>query len=394
MRILNSLDLRVVMCFAAVLLASNVMAPAYTPDNAALFYYQAFLLYEEPNETTNMVLADFLRTGELASDEAIIQHVEANRRVIELVVAAADVSMCHWGYDYSRGTKMAMPTLAPLKRIVFLLSAEARWLADQGNFTTALDRCVTVRKMAAHSGHGPIIPWFHGIWINDQANGIIEDILDVMPPDMGELNRLKSRLIQTQAKFPSLASCLRQETHMNAGLIHRDKGQQIVDFFGNSLAAASAGQMLKRIREGDDRFFEKNRDYYLKAMARLVVTLESGLPYAQICTRLDDLSRQWSHEAEENPDATVTSLWLSVPPFGAMIRQETHVNALRTAIYLYITKAQTGHLPDTLPADSPLDMFSGKPFAYAETAEGFILRCQGKEYPNRDKVHEYEFKVR
>ena len=77
-----------------------------------------------------------------------------------------------------------------------------------------------------------------------------------------------------------------------------------------------------------------------------------------------------------------------------MIRQQTYVNALRTAIDLYIAKAQTGHLPDTLPADSPLDMFSGKPFAYEETSEGFILRCQGKEYPNRDKVHEYEFKVR
>lgn len=216
-----------------------------------------------------------------------------------------------------------------------------------------------------------------------------------MPPDVGELNRLKSSLIQTQARFPSLASCLRQETQMNAALMHRDKGHQIVDFFGNSLAAVSAGRMLKRIREGDDRFFEKNRDYYLKAMARLVVTLESGLPYGEICTRLEDLSRQWSNEAEENPDATVTSLWLSVPPFGAMIRQQTHVNALKTAIDLYIVKARTGQLPDTLPADSPPDLFSGKAFAYSKTPDGFILRCRVKANPNRDEdADEYEFKVK
>ena len=50
-------------------------------------------------------------------------------------------------------------------------------------------------------------------------------------------------------------------------------------------------------------------------------------------------------------------------------------------------------LTDALPAGLPGDLFSGKDFEYEKTAEGFILRCQGKDL-SKDEIYQYEFKVK
>jgi hypothetical protein len=41
----------------------------------------------------------------------------------------------------------------------------------------------------------------------------------------------------------------------------------------------------------------------------------------------------------------------------------------------------------------PKDLFSGKDFEYEKAADGFILRCQGKDL-NRNEIYEYKFKVK
>ena len=74
------------------------------------------------------------------------------------------------------------------------------------------------------------------------------------------------------------------------------------------------------------------------------------------------------------------------------VRSKTHYNATRTALELYITRAKTGQLPDALPPNARQDLFSGKPFRYEKTAEGFVLHCQGKDL-DKDKTYKYEFKV-
>ncbi len=396
MRILNSRNSQVVVCLATVLLALNVKALAQQPENAALLYYQAFLVHGEPNEAMNRMIFDFKVSGEIVTDEAITRYIGRNRGLIDLVMKAADISQCDWGYDHSQRYNLELIYDDPLDRIVFLLAAEATSLAEQGKFATALDRCVTLRKMALHAcaGGTPFLR-IRSVSINRRANGIITDVLGLMPPDVGELTRLKSRLTHTKTQFPSLVSCLTQEAQINAGMMRKDKVQPIIDFFEGSLGRYLAEPMLKRIREGDGRFFERNRDYYLTCCATFIDTLESGLPYTEMLTRLKDMGSPWSQQAEDNPDATLTSL-LGPPAVGnyrSMIKQQTNFNALKTAIDLYIVKARTGQLPDTLPADSPPDMFSGKPFEYTKTDDGFVLRCRVREHPNKD-LHEYKFNVK
>ena len=51
-------------------------------------------------------------------------------------------------------------------------------------------------------------------------------------------------------------------------------------------------------------------------------------------------------------------------------------------------------LPDSLPAGAPLDLFSGRPFEYEKTQEGFILRCRVKEDATKTEANQYEFKIK
>ena len=385
-----------VICVATILLASNVTALAQPPDNAALLYYQVFLQYEEPNQPIRWMLSDFCK-GEIASNEVIAQHIKENRHVIDRAVKAADILKCDWGYDCSQAiVDVNAPTLPPLSRIAILLSAEAGCLAEQGGYTTALDRCVTLRKIALHACNKTLTWYLLGNQINRIANETTQYVLGFTPGDIDELTRLRSRLTQIEAKFPSLGSSLTQEAHMWVATMDKDKVQPLVRLLEGSLMAYSLEPKLKRIRKGDDTFFERNRDYYLNAMATFVNTLESGLPYAQMCTKLDGLVEKWSQEAEDNPDAILTEFFFPMRTqlYQSMIRQQTHLNAIKTAIDLYVVKGRTGQLPDALPPDSPRDLFSGRPFEYAKTDGGFILRCQGKEDPKKDELHEYKFKVK
>ena len=79
--------------------------------------------------------------------------------------------------------------------------------------------------------------------------------------------------------------------------------------------------------------------------------------------------------------------------YSIEIRAKTSSNAVRASVEVYIIKARTKKLPEKLPTGLPKDLFSGKDFEYKKTKGGFVLRCQGKDL-RKDKVYEYEFKVK
>ncbi len=104
MWILNHKGSQIVVFLAAALIASNPAASAQPPENAALLYYQAFLLHDEPNEAIERATRDFFVSGKMALgkislNEAVTGNIRRNRRVIALAGRAADIATCEWGYD-------------------------------------------------------------------------------------------------------------------------------------------------------------------------------------------------------------------------------------------------------------------------------------------------------
>jgi len=150
---------------------------------------------------------------------------------------------------------------------------------------------------------------------------------------------------------------------------------------------------LERIRTADQQFFAKNIAYWSDYMDSVEAAFD--LPYPQGYAKLKKLDDELSDEFATNPNATLTAC---LEPgffriYVSSVRLENGSNAIRAAVEVYLTKAATGSLPETLPKGVPCDLYSGKPFKYEKTADSFILRCQGREL-YRDEIHEYEFKVK
>jgi hypothetical protein len=151
-------------------------------------------------------------------------------------------------------------------------------------------------------------------------------------------------------------------------------------------------KILERIRTANKQFFAKNIAYWNNYMDSVEAAFD--LPYPQGYAKLKKLDEELTKEFNKNLDATLTTVlgptWQRI--YTISVRFNTHSNALKAAIEIYMIKARTGKLPDALPAGLPEDLFSGKNFKYEKTDEGFTLSCQGKDL-SKDEIYKYEFKV-
>jgi len=364
-------------------------------ENAALLYYQAFLLYEKPDAALGNMLHDF-QVGKIDLNETIREHIERNRRVIEYVVKAASLPHCDWGYDYSEGISLTLVTLREIRFIGFLLSAEARQLVEQGDYPTALDRCMAMYQLALHSVDRPLMTYVIGLAVSGWANRTIQTVLATMPGEVDALGRLKAELGRIQDAFPSLESALGQEGQLWASVMRKDKTEMLLKIAGEAYEDFAASPGYQRIATGDEAFFEENKKHWLNTIAALGETLKAGQPYPQTCAQLGKLEEKSRKEFQDNPNAVFPPALLPAAHrlYQLTIRLHTHFNAIKTAIDLYAIKAKTGKLPDTLPAGASLDLYSGQPFEYERARDHFTLRCHAKKPPRDAEVKQYEFKIR
>jgi hypothetical protein len=385
---------KLVASVAVMLLACGPVVSGTATDNAALLYYQAILLYEKPDETMGNMLSRF-SAGKIPANAAIREHVETNRRIVNYIVTAADLPHCDWAYDYSQGFDLALPNLPSMKRLVFLLLSDARLLAQQGDFPLALERCAAAHKMALHAVDRTVITYLVGIATSARTNKTIQEILANVPADAALLPRLKVQLSEFQSAYPSVAWVIAQEGQVAAATIRKEETPTILRMMKEGWDTTENESMTARVREGDEAFFARNRAHWLYCIAALVDTLESGLPYPQMCARLAEQAEQLCDASKDNPDATMTAFGLPAVHriYQLAVRQQTQFNAVRTAVDLCLAKAATGQLPDALPAGAPGDLFSGKPFEYEKTQDGFLLRCRVKENPDKAEVNQYEFRL-
>ena len=392
MKTVKSINLTMAICIALVLFVSTPAAFAQPPDNAALLYYQAFLLYEKPDATMDKMLSDFL-DDKIRSNEVIEQYIEKNRRVIDFVVTAANTPNCDWGYDYSQGLELMMPNLGQLRQVTYLIRAEAKLLGEQGDYKTALDRCLNMQKMGLHSADTTMIGYLVAMALSRRANNSIQDILANMPEDLQTLYWLKNQLAEVDKRLSPLKTGVDHEREALGIYMTREKFNELLSNEDLVVEASLLKIAQERFLSTDEQFFVRNKDYWESHFAAVKAALD--LPYAQAFAELKKIEQKVKKDVIENPDATGTAILAG--PFARIcsqkVKAKTFSNAIKTAIDVYLIKAKTGKLPDALPAGLPGDLFSGKPFEYKKTGDGFILRCQGKDL-EKDEIHQYEFKVK
>jgi len=366
----------------------------FPPDNAAVLYLRAFILYEEPdNEDLSNMITD-LQDGKIKPNDEIRSYFKKNQRVLELVTTASQIPNCNWGQDHSKGFDLMMPELATVRRLAFLLVADSKISLADGDYKASLEKCLTIHRMARHVGNDLMISNLVGIAMNGLANKHIKIVLSEMPDDVETLEWLKSQMLDISVNTPSLISAIVNESKISIKEMRREKVDEILQNpEAEEILKSLSKEQIEKIRNGDEAFYEKCRKYYLDYIASVQAAF--ALPYENAYNELIKLSEKVAKEVKTHPVAFFTSTISSSMAhiYTGEIFSKTSMNAFMGAIEIYIQKAKSGQLPDELPVVLPRDLFSGKDFKYEKTNDGFILKCQGKDI-ERNKTNEYEFKVK
>jgi hypothetical protein len=392
MRTVKKKTTAVVLWIALTLIMFTPATFAYPPDNAAALYYKAFLLYERDKQMEGR-LGD-LAKGRINLDETIKNYVKKNRNIINIAIDASQTANCDWGINYSEGMNVLIPHLSKMRILARLVITDAKILAEQGNYEGALNRCASVLKMGQHVSDGILIEYLVGISLRNLANNCIQSILGNMRPDLDTLNWLKSELLETELDPLAVKAAIITDAESCMADLRLEKKDELLRLLQDGCGASSVPEYIsERLKNADEAFFARNTDYWRNLVSQQTAAVD--LPYPHSHARLKELSEIPAKEAPQNPDATLAVvLTPAVQNVCSLdIRTKTFSNAIRAAVDIYSIKAKTGRLPEALPPNSPVDLFSGKDFEYERTNHSFIVRCRGKDL-KEDKIHEYEFEVK
>ena len=249
--------------------------------------------------------------------------------------------------------------------------------------------------MARHVSDRTLICWLLGINIDVRTNKCVQFILSKMPQDLETLTCLKNKLAVIES-FPQFKSCMDYELGLANSYMQMENKDKIISLIRMEIEYGGYDilkSMIEDLCDADQEYFDKALVYHEAVKSNVLSALD--LPYPQAYDRLIETVKKPQEDLESGMNEAVLTA-MHTPALAKAytlgIRGKTNFNAVRVALEIYIIKAETGKLPDTIGAGLPKDLFSGKDFEYEKTADGFILRCQGKELP-KDRLHEWEFKV-
>ncbi len=374
----------------------NAICWAYPsdPQNAALLYYQAFLL-SQPETDNSDKLANVMENN-IEPNETIIKYIDdmvsKNKEAIRLATEASKLQYCDWGLKYSDCLLMQVPYLTHIKFLARIMLSDARILAQRGDFRTALEKCLIVWRMARHSGATTDAPFLLASFISRRSDNVMRDVMSEMNVNLETIEWLRDEMDYANMMPFSFTPCMQNTFTVLRVYMNKDKAKELLklDLFFDQTCDKMA---KKNIAEGNTEFFRQNADFWNNYTAKVLLNLE--LPYSRAYPALTALARDSNCPEIKDQQRTLTCI--ICPRFNVLynfnIQENTIFNANRAAVEVYLIKAKTGKLPDELPADSPKDLFSDKPFIYEKTSDGFVLRCQGKDL-SKNETYEYKFKVK
>jgi len=384
-----------VIFFCAFGANAEVSLPA--PDNAALLYYQAFLLRPELGDT--FISFDRVLRGD-DPNEMVREYLNLreSRETIRIAESATQILDCSWGiirsqeiYNYEL---MLMNLMSQVRQLAFLLEVDARTLAVDGEFRAALERCLSMRRFARHFVDEANLGYLVSMPIDFRSLRCIHHVLGSMPPDRDTLIWLQSHISTIQGAPPPPGRAYEISLNDDLQLL-----SERPDFFVTWRENISEKIEDESIRQemlslNDEEVLQEVKESYNRYLSSVNRVIGSDIPYQQKHLELKELEEELKSHPIVGP---FFYLWLSLPINVAVqhniyVRRITDFNATRAAIEIYLAKEQTGQLPEMLPANLPKDPFSGQDFEYETTSQGFVLRCREKEI-GQEEIWEYEFVI-
>ncbi len=364
------------------------------PNNAALLYYQAFLLMAHTQDRAVTDAVADVASGKAIPNDQVKEYVSKCREAIDYATVASGLPRADWGLVYSRGFSALLPHLGQARSLAWLLLADARILAADGNYRPALERCVTVYRMAGQLGDDVLVSVLVSAAITAQADKGVTAVLEQMPADAGTLTWLKGQLAAMPVATLGIEKSMTMERQVVADYLRPERREELIKALMESVNISEAGRVSEEEmrKTATDEALQRAREYYAKYMDSALVVLTGQMPYAEGYPKLQDLAKRAEQDAAKDP--AVSLFRAAVPAMAKMyntqVRHQADLRALQAAVDVYLTKSVTGRLPASLPAGSPRDPYTGGQFQYESKRNAFVLRCGAKDL-DKDEVREYRF---
>jgi hypothetical protein len=372
--------------------ASPVPAIPPDPDNAALLYYQGFLSLAELDDQARDHIAEVAR-GEVAPDDKVRQDIHMCKGAIEFAEAADRVLYCNWGVRYSQGFECLLPQMAQARYLTFILIADARLRASDGDYKGALERCLMACNFARHIGDDTTISYLVSLSVRTLSYKCMREVIGMTADDEELLKWFKKELVTSSGDSLTVVRPLKIEIDIVTDLMQMKNIETLALVIANSnlgvvtdIREKNVSEIVKSI---DKKTLERAREIYSERMNSALVLISTPMPYESADSQLKKLSDNFD---PNNPAEALAGTFM--PAFAKIYSQDTmrrtSLNATIAAIEICLYRIKTGKLPDKLPTDLPKDLFSGKDFEYEKNNDGFILRCPGKD----SDIYEFKFKIK
>jgi hypothetical protein len=141
---------------AAVVLTVAANAQQPTTTNAALRYWTAFAVLQDPPAdaaTTDLLLR--VMDGGATWDEGRLGTIlDANADALDIMARASTLRACDWGVEYELGPQAPIPHLAKARVLGRLSVLSGMRLAARGQTSEAVDRWLASVRFAQHLAQG------------------------------------------------------------------------------------------------------------------------------------------------------------------------------------------------------------------------------------------------
>lgn len=373
----------------------NATTEEVEQDNAALLYYQAFLLCPEPEDIPREVGAVF--HAESGGDAGKYKkYVKDYLQVVQLVEAASKIPRCNWAIPYLQRGQVRSRIMSRTRSLVLIIGANVRILAADGDYMVALSHSLMLRRVARQIAEDPGMAYAVPLTVERTAFLCMHLVLDVMPLDERILRFMRQQFLVEPRVFESLPAMIENDfEQMSAAL--RENPRDTFSNLRQKLAEKETNEAQKRkiIALSDDEVLKLIQNAYAKFLDSVLQTVDSKMSYEQKHGRLEKLVKAYQEQAENNP-AWILPVQVqaeAIPDlYYSYTAQTALYNVYKAAVETYLIRARTGRLPAVVPDGLPKDPFTGKNFEYTATEEGFEFTHMARD--NKQGVKEYRFKVR
>ncbi|NQT01305.1 MAG: hypothetical protein HQ580_04740 [Planctomycetes bacterium] len=377
-----------VIFFCALGAYATVSLPA--PDNAALLYYQALLFRPELDDET-FIHFDRVLSGD-DPNEMVREYLNLpeSRQAIRITEAASKILDCSWGIDRSQGLTL----LKEWRNLALFLEVDARTLAFDGEYRTALERCLSIRSFAHHIVDENILGYLISMPIDFRSLRCIHYALGSMPPDRDTLIWLQSQISVVQGAPSTPARAL--EISLNDDLEylsgHPERFTEWREYISERIEDESTKQEILSLTY--EEVLERAKESYERFLSSVNRVIGSDMLYPQKHSELKELEDELKNRSiVDDPFVLIWAFPRNVAEWhNIYVRGIANFNATKVAIEIYLVKAETGQLTDVLPANLPKDPFSGQDFEYNTTDEGFSISFDPENLSNL-RVRQFEFIV-